>query len=219
MTDPSADAPQISDMDRVFEESDQLAAELFAVIGDLPLVNDTEHVRVADLACSLSMEHWFSARVLLQGALLPSALVVHRAQFEALTRSIWLTYAATEENIGKFTADLSLDSEQAAKNSPGVDKMMQQIAAKAPKPAHAGLLRFKDQSWRALNSYAHAGIHPLRRHEQGYPVQLVRDVLGNVNGLAVFSCMQAVILRGAQPLQQEILDIAAKFPDCTPAPL
>lgn len=31
--------------------------------------------------------------------------------------------------------------------------------------------------------------------------------------------MQAVILRGAQPLQQEILDIAAKFPDCTPAPL
>lgn len=210
---------EMDPMDRLFEESDQLAGELFAVIGDLPLVNDSEPVRVADLACSLSLEHWFSARVLLQAALLPSALVVHRAQFEALTRSIWLTYAATDENIGKFTADLSLDSEQAAKNSPGVDKMMQQIAAKAPKPAHDGLLRFKDQSWRALNSYAHAGIHPLRRHEQGYPVQLVRDVLGNVNGLAVFSCMQAVILRGAQPLQQEILDIAAKFPDCTPAPL
>jgi hypothetical protein len=219
MPDQHADPQEFPDTERLFEESDQLAAELFAVIGDLPLANGSEPVRVADLACSLSLEHWFSARILLQGALLPSALVVHRAQFEALTRSIWLTYAATDENIGKFTADLSLDSEQAAKNSPGVDKMMQQIAARAPKPAHDGLLRFKDQSWRALNSYAHAGIHPLRRHEQGYPIKLVRDVLGNVNGLAVFSCMQAVILRGAQPLQQEILDISARYPDCTPAPL
>jgi hypothetical protein len=158
-------------------------------------------------------------RVLLQGALLPSALVVHRAQFEAITRSIWLTYAATDENVAKFTTDLSPDSEQLAKNSPSVEKMLLQIEAKAPKPAYDALARFKDYSWRALNSYAHAGIHPLRRHQDGYPVVLINNALCNTNGLAVLSCMQAAVLGGEQPLQQQILDIALKHPECMPAPL
>jgi hypothetical protein len=203
-------------MELQFEESDRIADELFAVIGDLPLLNDSERVRIADVACSLSLEHWFSVRVLLRGALLPSALVVHRAQFEAITRSIWLTYAATDENVAKFTGDLSPDSEQLAKNSPSVEKMLLQIEAKAPKPAHDALARFKENSWRALNSYAHAGIHPLRRHQDGYPEGLLTSVLGMTNGLAVLSCMQAAVLGGEQPLQKQILDIALKHPECMP---
>ncbi len=206
-------------MDRQFEESDQIAEDLLAVVGDLPLLNDSERVRIADVACSLSLEHWFSVRVLLRGALLPSALVVHRAQFEAITRSIWLTYAATDENVAKFTTDLSPDSEQLAKNSPSVEKMLQQIEAKAPKPAHDALARFKEHPWRALNSYAHAGIHPLRRHQEGYPLVLLHNVLCNANGLGVLSCMQAAVLGGEQPLQQQILDIAGRHPGCMPAPL
>ncbi len=151
-------------MDRFFEESDQLAEELLAVVEDLPLVNDTERVQMSDVACSLSIEHWHSVRALLQGALLPSALVVHRAQYESITRSVWLAYAATDENVAKFTAELNLDSEQAAKNTPLVEKMLQQIEVKAPRPASEALARFREHNWKALNSYAHAGIHPLRRH-------------------------------------------------------
>lgn len=202
----------------LFDESEQLANELLAVV-DLPLLNDSSRVNGSDVACSLSLEHWHSVRALLGIGLLPSAVVVHRAQFEAIARSIWLAYAASDEDISKLTATLSLESEQAAKNIPQIADMMQALSSKAPPQAYDALARFKDNSWKALNSYAHAGIHPLRRHQEGYPLPLLQDVFRNANGLAVLSCMQAVVLSGQQPLQRTLLGIAAKYQACMPPPL
>lgn len=205
-------------IDRIFEESEELAEALLSVV-DLPLQDNSPRIHTSDVACSLSIEHWHSVRALLGGGLLPSALVVHRAQFEAIVRSIWLTYAASDENVGKLVAMLNLESEQAAKNMPQVLDMIQDIAKKAPPQAHAALTQFKNNSWKALNSYAHAGIHPLRRHQDGYPLSLIHSVLCNANGLAVLSCMQAVVLSGEQPLQRALLDLAAKHPTCMPPPI
>jgi len=195
-----------------------LAEKLLTVI-DLPLLDDSERIRVSDVSCSLALEHWHSARALLGAGLLPSATVVHRAQFEALARSIWLAYSASDAHISKLTAPLSLESEQAAKNMPQVAVMMQDLEKRAPQQAYEALLRFKDNSWKALNSYAHAGIHPIRRHHDGYPLKLLHDMLRNTNGLAVMSCMQAVVLSGQQPLQRKVLEIASEFPACMPPQL
>lgn len=202
--------------DRALEESDTFAEELLSLV-DLPLCDDTPRVKVADIACSLSFEHWNSARLLLGGGLLPSALVVHRSQFEAVLRSIWLAYAASDSDISKLTADLNFESEQAAKNMAQVQHMMEALSHSGPAEAYAALVRFKDNSWKALNSYAHAGIHPLRRHADGYPVALVHAVLCNTNGLAVMSGMQAVVLAGAQPLQRNVLELMTKYPSCMPS--
>jgi hypothetical protein len=202
----------------IFDESDALAEELLALI-DVPLFDDSPRIRTSDVACSLSLEHWASARALLRLGLLPSAIVVHRAQFEALARSIWLLYAASVFHLIKLTATLSLESEQAAKNMPQTAEMMQDLSKKAPPQAYDALSRFKENSWKALNSYAHAGIHPIRRHDDGYPIQLLHDVLRNANGLAAVGCMQAVVLSGQQPLQRSILALTAKHPQCMPPPL
>jgi hypothetical protein len=202
------------DSNSAFDDSDRLVAELLQII-DLPTI-DSERVRISDIACSLALEHWHAVRALLQMGLMPSALVVHRTQFEALVRSVWLAYAAREEVLAKLTATLDVESEQAAKNMPTVDKMMQHLQTIAPAPAYAALDRFKQHSWKALNSYTHAGIHPLRRHAEGYPTALIHSVLCNANGLGVAACMQAVVLSNEQPLQRQILDIAAKYPGCTP---
>jgi uncharacterized protein DUF6988 len=199
----------------IFDESDNLAEKLQEII-DLPLLDNSSRIRTSDVACSLSLEHWHSARTLLRAGLLPSALVVHRAQFEALTRSIWLTYTASNEQISKLTADLSLESEQTAKNMPQIAQMIQALEKSGPQQAHDALARFKDNNWKALNSYAHAGIHPIRRHHDGYPLKLLQDVLRNTNGLAVMACMQAVVLSGQQPLQRIILEHAGKFSACMP---
>jgi hypothetical protein len=204
--------------ERLSDQSDQLAVELLAVI-DLPLVDGSVRVRVSDVACSMSLEHWHAARVLFRGGLLPSGLVVHRAQFEAVVRSIWIVYAASEESIAKLSDVLTLDSEQAAKNLPQLAEMMDALSKRGPPQAHDALSRFKTNSWKALNSYAHAGIHPLRRHEEGYPLSLLGDVLRGSNGLGLISCMHAAGLSGRQPLQQELLAIAARHPDCMPPPL
>ena len=205
-------------MDHLFDEADQLADELLGVI-DLPLLDHTVRIEASGMACSLSLEHWHSVRLLLRQQMVPSASVVHRAQFEAVARSIWLSYAASDGEVAKLASELSVETEQSAKNSPGVNGMMQELNLKAPRPAYDALVRFKDNSWKALNSYAHAGIHPLRRHRDGYPSALTQAVLSNANGLAVLSCMQAVALCGRQPLQKAILDVAGKHPACMPPPL
>ena len=88
-------------LDDALEESEEFADELLELI-DLPLCNDTARVGIADVACSLSLEHWHSVRRLLADDLMSSALVVHRSQFEAVLRSVWLTYAASDADVAKF---------------------------------------------------------------------------------------------------------------------
>ena len=204
--------------DDIFDKTDTLGEKLLALI-DLPLFDDSLRIQTSDVACSLSLEHWQAARALLQAALLPSALVVHRAQFEALTRSCWVLFAASDAHIAKLAATLTLDTERAAKNMPQMADMLADLAKKAHPNAYQALARFKDNAWNALNSYAHAGIHPIRRHAEGYPRKLLHDVLRNTNGLAVISCMQAAVLSGRQPLQRELLHVAAQYPECMPPPL
>ena len=204
-------------MDDLFEESERLVVELLRLV-DLPTIG-SERVQISDTACSLALEHWHAVRALLEFGLLSSALVVHRSQFEALVRSVWLAYAARDADLAKLTATLDLESEQAAKNIPTVNVMMLHIQEKAPAAAHSALARFKEHNWKALNSYTHAGIHPLRRHADGYPEALLKAVLCNSNGLGVMSCMQAVVLSGAQPMQRQVLEIAAKYSRCTPGPV
>jgi uncharacterized protein DUF6988 len=200
------------------EQSAQLATELYSVIA-VPRFSDTERIRVSDVACSMSLEHWDATRSLLASGLLPSGLVVHRAQFEALVRSVWVLYAASEEKIGKLSAALSDESEQAAKNLPQIAEMMGELSRKAPPQAYDALSRFKDNSWKALNSYAHAGIHPLRRHVEGYPVALAAAVLRNANGLAIVSGMQAAVLSGRQPLVKQVLALGTANMACMPPAL
>ena len=200
------------------EESDAFTEELLSLV-DRPLCNDSERVAIAGVACLLAFDHWHSIKLLLRARLLPSALVVHRAQFEATLRSVWLIYAASDAEVSKLTRPLDLESEQRAKNIAQAQQMMEALAKSGPKEAHAALTRFKDNAWKALNSYAHAGIHPLRRHADGYPGPLIYSALCNANGLAVLSAMQMAVLCGEQTLQRDVMALAAKHPACMPPAL
>lgn len=199
----------------IFEVTEDFAGELFELI-DLPLVDDSDRFVVSHISCSMSLEHWQAMLQLLMNGLLPSALVIHRAQFEALLRSIWVLYAANDGQIDKLSAVVTTESEQNAKNLPQVAEMMDALQKKAPPQAYDALNRFKEHSWKALNSYTHAGIHPIARHAKGYPVRLLEDVTKNANAVAVVSAMQAVVLAGEQPLQSKIFSVAEKYPDCMP---
>lgn len=206
-------------IEKVFTDSESLAAELLSLV-HLPLFDESDRLRTSDILCSLSLEHWHAIRGLLSGGLLPSASIVHRGQFEAIVRSLWVLYGATDDQLSRLNeSELTAETEQGAKNLPQTHDMMAALSKTAPIHAYEALARFKDNSWKALNSYAHAGIHPLRRHESGYPVELIISILKNANGLAVVACMQAVALSGAQPLQKAVLAVAARFPHCMPPPL
>lgn len=202
----------------IFAESEQLATELYKII-NIPLFDNSVRIITSNIACSMALEHWDATRLILASGQLPSAVVVHRAQFEALVRSVWLLYSASDRNIEKLSITLSLETEQSAKNMPQVFEMMDAINKNAPPQAVDALNKFKENSWKALNSYAHAGLHPIRRHSEGYPTKLITDVTRNANGLAIISAMQATALGGLKSLQKQILELAAIYPKCMPPSL
>lgn len=199
------------DFDLLFDQSDALAAEVIQVI-DHPLYDDRDRFKVSNRLCLLSMEHAHGARALLAAGFMSSALVIHRAQFEAVTRAIWSMYAASDREVEKLASSLTLDTEQAAKSLPTVTVMMAALAEKGPAPPVESLREFMDYNWKALNSYVHAGIHPVCRHVEGYPAALIREALLNVNGLLMLTAMQASVLTGLPGLQRQVLEVGGRYP-------
>jgi hypothetical protein len=203
-------------LDRVFEESNDLASKLQDVLS-VPGYDDTARNRLSYLACLISLEHARATRTLLSSGLYPSGLVVLRAQFEALVRAVWIFYAASDMQVDKLGATLTLDTEQGAKGLPQIADMLAALATKAPRPPYEALTRFKETSWKALNSFAHAGIHPLQRRERGYSAKIIEDCVKNSNGLAVIAAMQAAILTGRQQLVGEVGRFQMIYCKCLPS--
>jgi hypothetical protein len=202
--------------EQLLHDSDDLASSLAEVLL-APKYDASTRIRVSHLACSVSLEHSHAARLLLAQSLVPSGLVVLRAQYEALVRAVWTLYAASDAHVEKLSATLDVEAEQAAKNLPLVQDMMTALSTKAPPQALHVLANFKDSSWKALNSYAHAGIHPIQRYEAGHPLELVEQVLKNSNGLAVVAGMQAAVLTGNQELVRRVGLLQASHHACLPA--
>jgi hypothetical protein len=198
------------------EKSDALAEDLYALLAELPDDIDAPRFRVSKAACSIAFEHWDAIRVLLGSEALTSGAVLQRAQFEAVVRSIWLLYAASDTYVIKLSSNLTPEADQAAKNIPLVAEMMGVLSTKAPPTAYRPLLEFKEPLWGVLNSYVHAGLHPLHWHGIGYPTNVVENMLRNSNNLGVLTCMQAVVVAGLQPLQSEVIRIAERHENCLP---
>lgn len=69
------------------DQSRELAAALIECVA-YQTYDDSDRIKLSDVLASLAFEHSHSARMLLDAGFLPSALVVHRSQFEAILRSL-----------------------------------------------------------------------------------------------------------------------------------
>lgn len=214
---PSPKESTVSKFEQLVAQSHELAAMLKASVDFPPYEGDEgnrKRFQISDVLCSIAFEHAHAARLLAAEGFLPSALAVHRSQFEALVRSMWVLYAATENHLDKLDADLSVESELAARNIPSASQMMDDLAKRAPANAYKPIGDFKASGWLTLNSYVHAGIHPIKRHQEGYPVALLAKVFQNINALDVVTAMQAAILTGVPDLQRQVLQVAERYPLC-----
>lgn len=181
--------------------------------------DDSPRINASVAAASLALEHGQAVRALIEEDLLTSAVSLMRMQYEALTRSVWLLYAASDLAIAKLNAPLSQEAEAAASKLPMLAEMLKAIDGKAPAAAIQGLVAFKDNNAAALNSFVHGGIHALQRHAQGYPVQLVVQALRNCNGLLTMTAMMLAVLSGNQAAAKRVAMSQADFADCLPSTL
>lgn len=196
-------------------------AELLRSIAYGVTTADVPRLRATANASSMSIEHAYAVRVLFANGAPVSACALLRVQYEALVRSAWAMYAANDVQIERLNAPLTIDAETAAKNLRGAQDMLSDLQTRSLEvsglvPLVAPLVQIRDQSWRAMNSYVHGGIHPLQRAGEGFPVELAANVVRNSNGMMQFAYGLLVRLDPNPALAAAIHRAYLGFEDCVP---
>lgn len=202
-------------MDDFIDRSDELHIHILSLIEGVPAFTGIRY-EVALVACGMALEHALSLRLLVRTSCYTSALSLMRLQYEALTRGVWLLYGATDLQVETLASPLTLETEKSAKKMPMFKDMLDLIVKTAPPQASRMLMGFKDVNYHAMNSYVHSGIHPLRRHVEGYPAGLIEDVLRNSNGLNVMTLQLGVVLTGDQRYAGSVKAIQEKYHQILP---
>lgn len=167
-------------------------------------------------ACLLSIEHAASVRRLFATQAPHSGTALLRVQYEALLRGAWILYVANELQVTKLTVPLDSDSEQSAKNLPGPVDILRALVCDAPVGLTQPLQEFEAISIKALNSFVHGGIHPLRRIAEGFPQALGLQIVRNSNGLMHMGFRLLASLSDSQDCMNQITRTYRNFQDCLP---
>jgi hypothetical protein len=201
----------------ILERSDALHAALALAVGDLDDVPAAERAAVTMDALLLSTQHATALRLALAADLGASAIGLLRMQYEAVLRAVWALFAADAADVAALAAPLTPGTLKAAKSLGLAAELLTAIErSEAPQDLKRTLREFRTSSWDVLNSYIHAGIHPLRRADGNAEHELVM-ALKMSNGLAAITCALMVI-GGQRPKRQSDINVACvSYPDCLPA--
>jgi len=166
--------------------------------------------------CSIAFEHAESLKILVAARNLTSATGLLRLQYEALVRSMWLKYSASDQAVSSLMAELTHESEKLANKLPMLSEMLKQLEGKAPREAIDMLLEFKEYSWKPLNSFVHGGIHAINRHSVGYPLPLLEQLLKASNGVSLMAGMMLIMIANSNSYSAQIQHVQRNFVDCLP---
>jgi hypothetical protein len=203
------------DIAELLHRSDELSAELAAFLA-LPPYNNSARITLSRTLCGVSFEHAESVRILINTGNFTSSLGVLRMQYDALVKSVWALYAASDNMIGRLQSELNAETVKWADKVPQLSEILAELEGKAPALAIDPLLEFKEYSWKPLSSYIHGGIHAITRHGNGYPTALLSQAVRSSNGLHVMAGMMLVILSGDSREQGKVSGIQQRFANCCP---
>jgi hypothetical protein len=166
--------------------------------------------------CAVSFEHASSVLHLVAAGLPSSATALLRVQTEAVTRAMWLLYAATDADVELMLSELDVGTSKAVKKLPMMTDMLRALEKTAPPIAVRPLLRFKELSVDPMNSFVHSGVHPLQRQRGGFPVALIEQVVKSSNGLTTICGMTAAVLTGDVVITRKVRALQSSFASVLP---
>jgi len=94
--------------------------------------------------------------------------------------------------------------------------MLKAMAHRAPEGLLAPLQMFHNVSWRGLNSFVHAGVHPLRRQSDGFPTELACQLLRSSNAILHMTYRMLAMLTGSPAFMTAVTDLWKKHRNCLP---
>jgi len=202
-------------MDELLTKSNQLLREVSPIVAVGPLGNDKRRIG-SWIMCDVAIEHADSLQNLMSIGNSTSAVSILRLQFDALTRSVWLLWGATEAKVDRIMQKLSVDTPNADNGLPSHADMIKQIEGKAPAEASRMLQEFRNVTWKASSSYVHGGTHVMQRHGEGYPMQLLKQIVTNSNGLVMLTAVHMASMTGNHHVVEDIERIRDGYRDILP---
>lgn len=208
-------------LERLIAQSDRFSDHLANILGETTPLVGSDGVQACFSAAVLSFEHAHSIRTLFSSDAPNSASALLRVQYECLLRSAWAMYAASELQLGKLTAPLTREASDVAKNARNADEMLKDLeGALEQTPTLRGLVlplrEIRNVSWTAMNSFAHGGLHPLKRSEGGFPAPLAADLMKNSNAMLHMAARLLARLTSSADLVRAVEMSYLQFQDCLP---
>lgn len=172
-------------------------------------------------AAELALEHGTALHALFGMSMANSAVALLRIEYEALLRSAWLLYAATEGDVLKASAGLTEGSAKAANSLPNAEAMLLGLERKAKTdPGILGLVvplrELRDGAWKPMNAFVHGGLHPLARTREGFPEALAVSVVKISNGLLHLAARLLSRFTRDRDVMRQVDESYEKFQDVMP---
>jgi len=176
-----------------------------------------------DLRATVTMEallvaeqHGRALRELLSLDLQVSAMGMMRLQYEAVLRAIWLLFAASDDEVRALAAPLTPRTLKSANSLGMAGELLGDIEkSQAPADLKRSMREFRTSLWDVMNSYVHAGLFALRRHDAHLEHELA-TMLRMSNGLANVTCGLLTIVGHRPERQANINVVCLTFPECMP---
>lgn len=208
-------------LETLLAESDAFSEALMDALASADGIAGGPRSEAAAAAAELSFEHGHALRALLALGTPNSAAALMRSQYEALLRAGWLLYAASDQQLERLAAPLSVDSAAAAKNARGSEDMLKDLEKLlTTMPTLRGLVlplrEIREVSWAALNSFVHGGLHPLARSRGGFPAKLAADLVKNSNGMLHMAARLLARLTPSAEVAAHVDKLYLTFPSCLP---
>lgn len=205
----------MDDLDKLLGRSAELADAIADELQTMDFPVDSRGTATLGL-CDVSFEHAEALKSLMADGLPTSAVAMLRLQYESLVRAAWLLHVASDYQIARLLAPLTIESQQAAKNLPSVVKMLDELNKRGPIGAGPLLSRFRERQGDSLNSFVHGGIHALQRKAGGYPCVLLMDILKSSNAVLMLTFLVSIELCGDVMKAASMSALNRTFADCLP---
>jgi hypothetical protein len=201
----------------LLKASDDFHAAMAHLLDAAPPIRDEQpRFVVSAISAMLAVEHGTATRLCFVAGFPSSATAILRLRYEATVRSAWLLHVATDEQINLIDRPLDSQGEDPGRKLPGATAMLKVLSSRAPEGLVVPLRQFYDVTWQGLNSFIHAGIHPLRRQSDGFPEELACQLLRSANAILHVSYRMLAALTGSAAAMSAMTDLWKDHRSCLP---
>ena len=201
--------------EKLFEASLQMIGELKQEIIESDLMDCGPRLELVEQCIYLSFEHGIGVHSLLSMGLPIQAMVLFRSQFEAVVRSYWLLFIASNYQVAKLNFSYTFEEQFESDTCPMVSEMLEKLSkADLPaKPVIDHLCDFKKYHLKQLNSLVHTGKQSFTRDIMGFNNEMLLTLMRQSNNLITVAAQ--IMLKHTVPDKQKFIHfLVGKYRNC-----